>query len=255
MNKKLYNELKAKVERLEKQINGGKGSGNFGHAGRPGKIGGSAPEGTATGSSPDGNDKKTGSEKGALESVHTDTRGKYGDGFDILEDAKEYLVEKARDPYGGGLGETIALAYEADARDFLGLPSHEEEDEGAEMFMSDFVDLQDRLEEVIREKSWEDLENDLGAINIEEAIGFGLDKSGYKFATENAKLGQSGLSHDDAVRDLKSFIADFGISDHYGAIKAAEDGDLKTAWTNISYDMRDRLKDEYDYDPLREEYD
>ena len=41
MNRKLYNELKAKVENLEKQINGGKGSGNFGHAGRPGEVGGS----------------------------------------------------------------------------------------------------------------------------------------------------------------------------------------------------------------------
>lgn len=46
MNKKLYNELKVKVESLEKQINGGKGSGNFGHAGRPGERGGSAPEGS-----------------------------------------------------------------------------------------------------------------------------------------------------------------------------------------------------------------
>ena len=42
MNRQTYNSLKAKVESLEKQINGGKGSGNFGHSGRPGKVGGSA---------------------------------------------------------------------------------------------------------------------------------------------------------------------------------------------------------------------
>ena len=45
MNRKQYNELKAKIEKLEKELNGGKGSGNFGHAGREGKVGGSAPSG------------------------------------------------------------------------------------------------------------------------------------------------------------------------------------------------------------------
>lgn len=40
MKKELYNKLKLKVENLEKVINGGKGSGNFGHAGREGKVGG-----------------------------------------------------------------------------------------------------------------------------------------------------------------------------------------------------------------------
>lgn len=48
INKELYNELKEKVDSLEKLVNGGKGSGNFGHAGRPGEIGGSAPSGSST---------------------------------------------------------------------------------------------------------------------------------------------------------------------------------------------------------------
>ena len=46
MDKNEYNLIKNKLEELESKIlNGGKGSGNFGHAGRPGEIGGSAPQG------------------------------------------------------------------------------------------------------------------------------------------------------------------------------------------------------------------
>lgn len=44
MKKELFNELKSRTEKLEATIlklNGGKGSGNFGHSGRPGKVGGS----------------------------------------------------------------------------------------------------------------------------------------------------------------------------------------------------------------------
>lgn len=43
-----YIELKNKLENLEKVINGGKGSGNFGHGGRPGKVGGSSRSATTT---------------------------------------------------------------------------------------------------------------------------------------------------------------------------------------------------------------
>lgn len=41
--KELNNKVDALVQAVNKQINGGKGSGNFGHEGRPGEIGGSAP--------------------------------------------------------------------------------------------------------------------------------------------------------------------------------------------------------------------
>lgn len=41
LEQKTYNELLARIERLEVLLNGGKGSGNFGHSGRPGKVGGS----------------------------------------------------------------------------------------------------------------------------------------------------------------------------------------------------------------------
>lgn len=42
MKKNLYDELNKKVKKIEEMLNGGPGSGNFGHAGRPGEIGGSA---------------------------------------------------------------------------------------------------------------------------------------------------------------------------------------------------------------------
>lgn len=42
MKTKTYEELKLKIGELEKKLNGGLGSGNFGHAGRPGKVGGSS---------------------------------------------------------------------------------------------------------------------------------------------------------------------------------------------------------------------
>lgn len=45
MEKETYNSLVGKVEILSKLINGGKGSGNFGHDGRPGKVGGSSQSG------------------------------------------------------------------------------------------------------------------------------------------------------------------------------------------------------------------
>lgn len=35
MKKTLYDELKNKIDKLEISLNGGKGSGNFGHVGRP----------------------------------------------------------------------------------------------------------------------------------------------------------------------------------------------------------------------------
>lgn len=45
IKKETYNSLVGKIEILSKLINGGKGSGNFGHAGRPGEVGGSSQSG------------------------------------------------------------------------------------------------------------------------------------------------------------------------------------------------------------------
>lgn len=48
MEKETYNSLVGKVEILSKLINGGKGSGNFGHGGRPGEVGGSSQSGSSS---------------------------------------------------------------------------------------------------------------------------------------------------------------------------------------------------------------
>lgn len=50
MDSKKYNLLKNKIAELEAYLNGGKGSGNFGHAGRPGQRGGSGKGGKGVGS-------------------------------------------------------------------------------------------------------------------------------------------------------------------------------------------------------------
>ena len=50
MDSRKYNLLKNKIAELEAYLNGGKGSGNFGHAGRPGQRGGSGKGGKGVGS-------------------------------------------------------------------------------------------------------------------------------------------------------------------------------------------------------------
>lgn len=50
MDRVKYNLLKDKMAVLESYLNGGKGSGNFGHAGRPGQRGGSGKGGKGVGS-------------------------------------------------------------------------------------------------------------------------------------------------------------------------------------------------------------
>ena len=61
LTREQYNFVKQKLEELEKEINGGKGSGNFGHSGRPGYVGGSGKGGLSS-------DKKDG---GSSESEFT----------------------------------------------------------------------------------------------------------------------------------------------------------------------------------------
>lgn len=46
ITRKDYEELKNKIQILSEFLNGGKGSGNWGHTGRPGKVGGSGKGGS-----------------------------------------------------------------------------------------------------------------------------------------------------------------------------------------------------------------
>lgn len=56
MKKSDFEIVKKRIEELEKIVNGGKGSGNFGHSGRPGQVGGS---GDGVGAGIDKKDKKS----------------------------------------------------------------------------------------------------------------------------------------------------------------------------------------------------
>ena len=47
MKKSVFEKLQQRVDTLEELLNGGPGSGNFGHFGRPGQVGGSASTGSA----------------------------------------------------------------------------------------------------------------------------------------------------------------------------------------------------------------
>ena len=58
-----YNALKEKVELLEQYLNGGKGSGNFGHKGRPGLVGGSGKSGSVSSKDSSGSEKIEKSER------------------------------------------------------------------------------------------------------------------------------------------------------------------------------------------------
>lgn len=83
MNREIYNALIERIESLEKTINGGKGSGNFGHAGREGKVGGSASTGSGGGT------KKTGS------AVDVAIDAEYGDTIRVIKaNPKTPNVEK-----------------------------------------------------------------------------------------------------------------------------------------------------------------
>lgn len=84
ISKKQYNELREKMETLEKALNGGKGSGNFGHSGRPGEIGGS---GKGIG----------GSSKGSMESLQKEfSEKKLGEKASTIKEQKK-KVDQLRD--------------------------------------------------------------------------------------------------------------------------------------------------------------
>lgn len=105
MKKKIYNELKDKVECLDVLLNGGKGSGNFGHAGRPGKRGGSGRGGSGKG------------EKSMVEGVKSYNPEKGIDGgFTVnTKNGKAYKLGESDGYAVGGFGTEKVV----DSKDFL----------------------------------------------------------------------------------------------------------------------------------------
>ena len=89
ITKEQYLQIANRLQELETQINGGKGSGNFGHAGRPGEVGGSAPEGSGGVSAKDAKAAEKKAQK-----AYDDYTDKHG--FDQSEEAHE-LYKKYTD--------------------------------------------------------------------------------------------------------------------------------------------------------------
>ena len=97
INPQNYITLKNKIEELEKALNGGAGSGNFGHAGRPGERGGSAPTSTAS------------QGRGALRKGIADRVRETG-GFTVNTQAEFYDIGKTKGYSVGGQGTERSLS-------------------------------------------------------------------------------------------------------------------------------------------------
>ena len=92
-----YEILDKKLNRLEKALNGGAGSGNYGHAGRPGERGGSAPTSTAS------------QGRGALRKGIADRVRETG-GFTVNTQAEFYDIGKTKGYSVGGQGTERSLS-------------------------------------------------------------------------------------------------------------------------------------------------
>lgn len=225
-----------------KSMNGGKGSGNFGHSGRPGEIGGSAPSGAGGLSKTEGKESGlTEEETKELTNLILDPKGNYGPsgGFELLNGVKEYIRSRA----GGretGLDEAIAEAYEDEARRKLGLPTMEEESdgEGDELAYSDYSDIADEIENIVEHKNLPDLVHDLGIAEIATVIELVQDKSAKQYA---GRMADSPTEWGQA-EGLKKFAEDMGLHGEYGLSKDATEGDLRTKWREAERELDDRIR-------------
>lgn len=217
-------------------LNGGAGSGNFGHAGRPGEVGGSAPSG-AGGVSRETTERT--SVKKAADKVYDDPRGEYSDGFDSLQRATDYLISKVGEMEG--IGEEISMEYEEDARKRLGMPSRDEENDGASVYMSEVADLQSEISSDVADSGLQRLSE----AAVDEALDCALRQGGVEYALAQSRLEKSGQDPYEAMDTLSGFMLDFDLRDNYGAKNFAESGDFRTAWRSIAQELADNIDDEY----------
>jgi len=90
----------------DKTINGGKGSGNFGHKGRPGEVGGSAPQGSTSSLSDDNAEvlEVEAIEKWSFQGKWTDYKKKLEDKYSEKYPDYEIKIKKAEVTAGGSSG-------------------------------------------------------------------------------------------------------------------------------------------------------
>ena len=106
MKKETYNSLKEKAETLSKLINGGKGSGNFGHGGRPGKVGGSSQSGGSK-----GQDSKVASSKAKKEKS---SKGSKKDSVGPAKIAKKDVQKLLQPDHDRYIREVVDVKYDSD---------------------------------------------------------------------------------------------------------------------------------------------
>ena len=210
--------------------NGGKGSGNFGHAGRPGKVGGSSSGSIA------GENMGSSSEHKELKSALTSPKSNYGG--DVIEQTKEIIGGKFLSGEEG-LGEAVQMAYEDEARKEAGLPSREEEQDGENISYSDLLLLQGQGESIVASKTLAEIADDIGEANVITALEIAQDMGARKYAQ---KMAENPKEWGDK-EGIKKFIKDMELRDSYGAMDKAESGQLKDAWRSVEAEINDRLAD------------
>ena len=237
MNRKTYNEISKQIAELEEKIkNGGAGSGNFGHAGRPGERGGSAPSGVSV---PYGITEGSGlskDEEDALRELLTDRKSSYGG--DVVETTKQVLKDHAWDMEG--ISEGILLAYEDEARSRAGVPSRDEELGGVGVSYGEMSAVQGELDAIIDSKSLSELTKDIGIVDMASAIQIAQDINCEKYARKMAEQ----MGEYSKKSDLEKF-AKAALPYRYDEIldKVKDESDVRQGWI----DAADRLKDSLDF--------
>lgn len=218
---------------IEKTSNGGKGSGNFGHAGRPGKVGGSASSGTPSyGVTADSGLSKD--EEQELRELLTDRKSSYGG--DIVETTKQVLKDHAWDREG--ISEGILSAYEDEARSKAGVPSRDEELGGVGVSYGEMGAVQGELDKIIDSKSLSDLTKDIGIFDMATAIELAQTIQGEKYARKmSEKMGEYSQKS-----DLEKFVKAFLPRRSDDIMDKAQD-DVKQGWILAA----DRLQDSLDF--------
>lgn len=218
------------IEGLRAYENGGKGSGNFGHAGRPGKVGGSS-----SGSIVGGNTGPS-SEHEELKLALTSPKSNYGG--DVIEQTKEIIGGKFLSGEDG-LGEAVQMAYEDEARKKAGLPSKEDEQDGAGISYSDLQLLQGQGESIIASKTLTEIADDIGIDNLITALEVAQDMGARKYAQRMAEKADNPTEWGNHEA-LAKFAKDMELRETYG--KLSEKG-LKDAWRAAEAELNDRITD------------
>lgn len=224
MKKEVYNELKEKIDNIEVLLNGGKGSGNFGHSGRPGEVGGS---GKGIGGGVD--DAKI------IAQLVDSPKSNYADELvDITTD-----VLKSRVGDGDGIGEALAEAYEDEARSKAGVISRKQEQDGKDLSYSELVDVQEAMNEIIDHATFPELAEAIGVDNLVSVIEVAQDMGARKYAQGMAERADNPTEW--GGRDgLEKFAKDMELRETYGKLK---DKGLKDAWRAAEAELNDRISD------------